>query len=65
MERIVKTRLETINRLDMFMQKNTKEVPTLHDYKNAPWMLDPTWTQWQDEVYFSQLLKAEFPNEKL
>ena len=66
LERIVKARLETINRLDKFMQENATEVPTMHDYfKNAPWMLDPTWTQWQDEVYFSQLLKEKFPNEKL
>ena len=66
LERIVKARLKTIDRLVRFISDNAKEVPTLHEYfKNSPWMLDPAWTQWQDEVRFSKLLKEKFPDEKL
>ena len=66
MERIVKSRLETIDRLVRFINENAKEIPTLHDYfKDSPWMLDPAWTQWQHEVRFSKLLKDKFPEEKL
>lgn len=66
LERIVKGRLKTINTLVRFIDKNAKEVPTLHDYfRNSPWMLDPAWTQWQDEARFSTLLKEKFPDEKL
>ena len=66
LERIVKSRMETINHLVKFMKENVKEVPTLHDYfKDSPWMLDPAWTQWQDEVKYSDLLKEKFPDDKL
>lgn len=66
LERIVKSRLETIDLLVKFMNDNDKEVPTLHDYfKKSPWMLDPAWTQWQDEVRYSSLLKEKFSDSKL
>ena len=66
MERIVNGRLETIKRLVRFVDENAKEVPTLHDYfKDSPWMLEPTWTQWQHEKHFSDLLKEHFPDEDL
>lgn len=66
MERIVMGRLETIKRLVEFVDENAREVPTLHDYfKNSPWMLEPTWTQWQHEQRFSDLLKEKFPDGDL
>ncbi|MBI1658853.1 MAG: ATP-binding protein [Thaumarchaeota archaeon] len=66
MERIVMGRLEAIKRLVRFVDENAKEVPTLHDYfKDSPWMLEPTWTQWQHEKHFSDLLKDNFPDEEL
>lgn len=66
MERIVNSRLKTIKRLVKFVDENAKEVPTLHDYfKDSPWMLEPTWTQWQHEKHFSDLLKEHFPDEGL
>ena len=65
-ERIVKSRLEAINRLTKFIDENALEVPTLHDYfKDSPWMLDPTWTQWQHEIHYSKLLRDKFPDESL
>ena len=66
MARIVKSRLDAIERLVKFMNENAREVPTMHDYfKDSPWMLDPTWTKWQDEVHYSELLKERFPDKKL
>lgn len=66
LERIVKARLKTIDRLVRFMNENAREIPTLHDYfKDSPWMLDPAWTQWQDEAPYSRLLKERFPDERL
>ena len=66
LERIVKARLKTIDRLVRFMNENAREIPTLHDYfKDSPWMLDPAWTQWQDEVRYSLLLKKSFPDKEL
>ena len=66
LERIVRARLKTIDRLIKFINENAKEVPTLHDYFNdSPWMLDPAWTQWQDEVTYSKLLKGTYPDDKL
>ena len=65
-ERIVKSRLEAIHQLTKFIDENALEVPTLHDYfKDSPWMLDPTWTQWQHEVHYSKLLRDKFPDEEL
>ena len=65
-ERIVKTRLEAIRKLVQFVNENAREVPTLHDYfRNSPWMLEPTWTQWQHEAHFSELLRNHFPDQEL
>ena len=66
MERIVNTRLKTIQQLAKFIDENAKEVPTLHNYfKDSPWMLEPTWTQWQHEKRFSRLLKENFLDNDL
>ena len=66
MERIVNGRLEAIKQLAKFIDEDAKEIPTLHNYfKKWPWMLDPTWTQWQDEVRFSDLLREHFSDKKL
>lgn len=64
--RIVEGRLSTIEQFVKFIKDNAREVPTIHNFfKEWPWILDPTWTQWNDEIYFSQLLKENFPDEKL
>lgn len=66
MERIVNSRVKTIQQLVKFMDENAREVPTLHNYfKESPWMLEPTWTQWQHEKRFSKLLRENFPEEEL
>jgi hypothetical protein len=62
MNRILKGRISTINKLDRFIQKDAKEVPTIHEYmKKFPWILDPRWTIVYDETKFSTLLKRKFP----
>lgn len=64
--RIVKGRLDTIEKLGAYIDGNAKEVPTLHRYfKEWPWILEPTWTQWQDEIRFSQLLSKKYPDGHL
>ena len=66
MERIVQGRLEAIKQLTKFVGENAREVPTLHNFfKKWPWVLEPTWTQWQHEVRFSKLLKEKFPDAEL
>ena len=66
MERIVQGRLEAIKQLTKFVSENAREVPTLHNFfKKWPWVLEPTWTQWQHEVRFSKLLKEKFPDAEL
>ena len=65
-ERVVSGRLQAIKQLQKHIDKNSTEVPTMHNYfKQWPWILEPTWTKWRDEVYFSQLLREEFPEKKL
>ena len=66
MERLVVGRLKAIKQLGKHIDENAREVPTLHTYfKNWPWILEPTWTKWQDEVRFSKLLKEKYPELKL
>jgi len=64
--RLVEGRISTIEQFDKFVKEDAKEVPTIHNFfKEWPWILDPTWTRWNDEVYFSELLRKNFPDEKL
>jgi Histidine kinase-, DNA gyrase B-, and HSP90-like ATPase len=64
--RLVKGRLATIEQFEKYVKENALEKPTIHDFfKTWPWMLDPTWTKWQDEVRYSQLLRSKFPDSSL
>ena len=66
MLRIVSGRLDAIKQLAGMVDSGAKEVPDMHEYfKKWPWILDPTWTQWRDEVRYSQLLAREYPDRKL
>ena len=63
---IVDGRLSTIQKFERFVKTNAKEIPTIHEIlKKSPWLIEPTWTYWNDEVYFSKLLRDKFPNSKL
>ena len=66
MGNVVAGRLKAIKRLDDLIKAQAKEVPELHNFfKKFPWLLEPTWTQWQDEVHYSDLLRERFPDARL
>ena len=63
---VVAGRLKAIKRLNDLIKTQAKEVPDLHNFfKKFPWVLEPTWTQWQDEVHYSDLLRERFPDARL
>ena len=62
MARVTEGRIATIEKLQDLIEKNTLEVPTLHNFlKEFPWIIDPKWTLVDDEVRFSTMLNQEFP----
>ena len=64
--RIVKGRLKAIEQLAGMVDSRAREVPDMHKYfKKWPWILDPTWTQWRDEVWYSKILAREYPDDSL
>jgi hypothetical protein len=64
--RLVQGRLLNIEKFEGFMKSDAREKPTIHDFfRKWPWMLDPSWTRWRDEVHFSKLLRENFPDHKL
>jgi len=64
--RLVKGRLETIEKFDLMIKTNAREVPEIHGFfARFPWILDPSWVEVYDEVYYSELLRKEFPDNKL
>lgn len=59
-------RIEVINRFEDYINTDTKEVPTLHNFlKKFSWLLDPRILEFKDEVTYTELLKKSFPEEKL
>lgn len=61
-------RVKAIETFEKYIDENAKEVPTVHNFlKKFPWLLDPRIMEFDDEVYFSKLLKEKFPDtdEKL
>ena len=62
MARVTKGRITTIEKLQNLIDTDALEVPTLHNFlKEFPWVIDPRWTMVDDEVWFSKLLREEFP----
>ncbi|MCU0350640.1 MAG: hypothetical protein MUF43_07405, partial [Flavobacterium sp.] len=60
------TRIEVIKQFEDYINTNTREVPTLHNFlKKFSWLLDPRILEFKDEVTYSKLLKENFPDEKL
>ena len=59
-------RIEVIKQFEKYLNTNTKEVPTLHNFlKKFSWLLDPRILEFRDEVRYSTLLKETFPDGKL
>ena len=60
------SRIEVIKQFEDYIDTDTKEVPTLHNFlKKFSWLLDPRILEFKDEVKYSQLLKESFPENKL
>lgn len=60
------SRIEVIKQFEEYIDTDTKEVPTLHNFlKKFSWLLDPRILEFKDEVKYSQLLKENFPEEDL
>jgi len=60
------SRIEVIKRFEQYLESDTKEVPTLHNFlKQFSWLLDPRILEFKDEVKYSQLLKESYPEDKL
>lgn len=63
---LAKARLLAIKNLEELIDKNAKEVPEIHNFlKKFPWILDPRIVEFKDEVRYSEILKENFPNDKL
>ncbi|WP_417198175.1 ATP-binding protein [Bizionia sp.] len=59
-------RIEVIKQFETYLNTNTKEVPTLHNFlKKFSWLLDPRILEFKDEVTYSTLLKESFPEEEI
>ncbi|WP_454440271.1 ATP-binding protein [Vibrio bathopelagicus] len=60
------SRVEVIKKFEHYINTNTREVPTLHNFlKKFSWLLDPRILEFRDEVTYSTLLKESFPDEEL
>lgn len=60
------SRIEVIKQFEEYIDTDTKEVPTLHNFlKKFSWLLDPRILEFRDEVKYSQLLKETFPEDDL
>ena len=56
-----KIRIQAILSFEKYLNTNALEVPTLHDFlKHFSWLLDPRIMKFEDEVYYSKLLKKKF-----
>jgi hypothetical protein len=60
------SRVEVIKQFENYINTNTREVPTLHNFlKKFSWLLDPRILEFKDEVNYSKLLSESYPDEKL
>lgn len=58
------SRVEVIKQFEEYLDTDTKEVPTLHNFlKKFSWLLDPRILEFKDEVKYSKLLKEAYPDE--
>ncbi|RBP85269.1 hypothetical protein EBI01_01330 [Marinomonas rhizomae] len=60
------SRVEVIKQFENYVNTNTREVPTLHNFlKKFSWLLDPRILEFRDEVTYSKLLEETYPEEEL
>ncbi len=59
-------RIEAIRKLEQFIKINASETKAIQPFlEKFPWLLDPRITNFDREVTFKEILKKEFPDEKL
>jgi len=59
-------RIEVIKKFEQYIETDTNEVPTLHNFlKQFSWLLDPRILEFRDEVTYSKLLKETYPEADL
>ena len=62
MSRVTEGRISAIEKLQLLIDQDALEVPTLHKFlKEFPWAIDPRWTLVDDEVTYSSILRDAFP----
>lgn len=60
------SRVEVIKQFEDYLDTDTKEVPTLHNFlKKFSWLLDPRILEFRDEVTYTKLLKETYPDDQL
>lgn len=60
------SRIEVIKQFEDYINTNTREVPTLHNFlKKFSWLLDPRILEFRDEITYTKLLKETFPDDNL
>ncbi len=60
------SRVEVIKQFEEYLDTDTKEVPTLHNFlKKFSWLLDPRILEFRDEVTYTKLLKETYPDDVL
>ena len=65
-KKIAMGRVETIKQFEKYIDEDTKEIPTMHNFlKKFPWLLDAKLHEFEDEIRYSELLKQKFPEEEL
>lgn len=59
-------RVKTIISFEKYIHGNAREVPTLHKFlKTFPWLLDPRIMEFEDEKYYSSILKENYSEEDI
>ena len=62
---IIEARLKAIEELRRFILEGAREVPTIHKHiKDNPWLIDPRWNLFGDEIDLSTLGIHPEPDEK-
>ena len=59
-------RIATIKKFQEYVKTDAREVPTIHNFfKEFPWVLDPRWTDFEEEITYTTLLKDKFPDKEI
>jgi hypothetical protein len=59
-------RIETINTFEKHIKTKVNEVPTMSDFlKKFAWILDPRIQEFENEIYYSQLLREKYADDKI